>query len=165
MICGEVDEATKAEMPPCEDWTPVYIYMKLVRIVAKVSGRVFVGPDLCKDEQYLDSGINYTMELIGAQRKIKEINPWLRPFLAPRLPEVKSLRKREQMAKDFLAPIIQARRDAEKDPEYQKPDDMLQWFMNRGAEYGKDTVESFAKIQLGITFAAIHTTSLTATNM
>lgn len=152
-------------MPPCEDWTPVGIYMKLVRVVAKVSGRVFVGGELCRNKDYLDSGIHYTLELIGAQRAIKNLNPWLKPILAPRCPEVQRLRKRERMATDFLRPIIQARREAEKDPDYQKPDDMLQWFLNRSSDYGVDTVQRMASIQLGIIFAAIHTTTLTATNM
>ncbi|KAF2116783.1 cytochrome P450 monooxygenase-like protein [Lophiotrema nucula] len=161
-ICVEVDEAMKAEMPACDDWTNVSIYMTLVRIIAKVSGRVFVGPELCRNQDYLDAGINYTMELIAAQREIKKVRPMLRPFLAPRLPEVKRLRKREEEAKVLLEPIVQARLDALKKPGFEKPDDMLQWFINRGE--GAD-LHKLAKLQLGVIFAAIHTTSLTVTNI
>lgn len=165
IICAETEEAVRDEMPACEDWTPVYIYMKLVHVIAKISGRVFVGPELCKDKDYLDAGINYTMDLITAQRQIQDIRSWLRPFLAPRLKSVQQLRKREKQARDLLAPIVAARREAEKKggPEYQKPDDMLQWMMNR---HGEDvSVEKLAIQQLGLIFAAIHTTSLTATNV
>ncbi|KAF2017328.1 cytochrome P450 monooxygenase-like protein [Aaosphaeria arxii CBS 175.79] len=165
IICQEVDEAVKEELPPCEDWTTVYIYMKLVHIVAKVSGRVFVGPELCRDQDYLDSGINYTMELIGAQQAIKLMHPWLRPFLASRLPQVKNLRRREKLAKQFLEPVVQARRNAEKDPDYEKPDDLLQWFLNRTNDYGIDSTAYIAQMQLGTIFAAIHTTTLTTTNI
>ncbi|KAF2798515.1 cytochrome P450 monooxygenase-like protein [Melanomma pulvis-pyrius CBS 109.77] len=165
LICAEVDEAMREEMPPCEDWTGEYIYMKLVNVVAKVSGRVFVGPELCRDQGYLDAGINYTLELMNAQRAIKDMRPWIRPFLAPRLPEVRLLRRRERQATEFLRPVVQARRDAEKNPDYQKPDDMLQWLLNRSVDYKIDSTAQLAKFQLGITFAAIHTTSLTATNV
>ncbi|KAF2190763.1 ent-kaurene oxidase [Zopfia rhizophila CBS 207.26] len=165
LICSEVDEAMKDEMPPCEDWTPVLIYMTLVRIVAKVSGRVFVGPELCHDKDYLDCGINYTIELIGAQRAVKKLRPAFRPFLAPRLPEIQRLREREKIATNFLRPIVQARRNAMKDPDYQKPDDMLQWSLNRSADFGIESTEKLAKLQLGIIFAAIHTTSMTTTNI
>ncbi|KAF2268140.1 cytochrome P450 monooxygenase-like protein [Lojkania enalia] len=163
ILCEEVDSAVKQELGACKDWTSVPIYMALVKIVAKVSGRVFVGPDLCHDKDYLDAGINYTLELIGAQRAIKEMRPWLRPLLAPRLPEVRRLREREQQAQAFLKPIIKARLDAQKDPEYQKPDDMLQWFMSKGG----DSFDSMrvAKFTLGLIFAAIHTTTMTATNI
>lgn len=165
LICAEVDEAMREEMSPCEDWTGEYIYMKLVNVVAKVSGRVFVGPELCRDQGYLDAGINYTMELMNAQCAVKNMRPWIRPFLAPRLPEVLLLRKREKQATEFLRPVVQARRDAEKNPDYQKPDDMLQWLLNRSVDYKIDSTAHLAKLQLGITFAAIHTTSVTATNV
>jgi hypothetical protein len=55
IICQEVDDALREYMPPCEDWTEVCINQKLVDVVAKVSGRVFVGPELCHDKDYLDS--------------------------------------------------------------------------------------------------------------
>lgn len=165
LICAEVDDAVKEEMPECDDWTGVYIYMKLAKIVAKVSGRVFVGPELCRDEKYLDAGINYTIELMNGQRAVKRVRPWLRPLLAPRLPEIRLLRKREAEAAEFLNPVVQARRDAEKDPDYQKPDDFLQWLLNRRGDYKIESTAHLAKLQLGITFAAIHTTTVTATNV
>lgn len=31
------------------------IYGKLLRIVAKVSGRIFIGPELCRSEKYIDT--------------------------------------------------------------------------------------------------------------
>jgi hypothetical protein len=139
--------------------------MKLVSIMAKVSGRVFVGPELCRNQEYLDAGINYTIELLGAQRAIKQINPWLRPFYAPRLPQVQRLRQRERAARDFLAPVVAARREAEKNPDYQKPEDLLQMFMNRGDDFKVKTPAQLGRALLGIIFAAIHTTTLVTTNM
>jgi cytochrome P450 len=166
VIDVEVKEAMSEEMPACEDWTSVHIYMKLVNAVAKVSGRVFVGPDLCRNKDYLDAAVNYTMDFISARSKIQDMRPWLRPFLAPRLKEVRQLAKREEMARKIIYPVVQARRDAENnDPDYKKPEDMLQWLMNRLEESGDDSIERLAKSQLGLIFAAIHTTTLTATNM
>ena len=154
------------EMPPCEDWTSVHIYMKLVNAVAKVSGRVFVGPTLCRDKDYLDAAVNYTLDIVGAQRKIQDMRPWLRPFLAPRLKEVRTIDSRKEKARKLIAPIVQARREAEKnDPRYKKPEDMMQWLMDRYSASGNDSIDTLAQSQLGLIFAAIHTTTLTATNM
>lgn len=36
------------------------MYKTLVDVVAKISGRIFVGPELCQDPEYLDSASNYT---------------------------------------------------------------------------------------------------------
>ncbi|KAF2199336.1 cytochrome P450 monooxygenase-like protein [Delitschia confertaspora ATCC 74209] len=165
IISREVEEAMRDEMPPCDDWTPVNIYFALVNIVAKVSGRVFVGPELCQDKEYLDAGINYTMDVIEAQRTVKEMKPFLRPFLANRLPAVRRLRDREQRAMNVLGPIVEARIKAESKPGYERPDDMLQWFLNRRTEYGIASTEKIARLQLNLIFAAIHTTTMTATNI
>lgn len=151
-------------MPPCHDWTEVCINKKLVEIVAKVSGRVFVGPDLCQDPEYLESGSNYTVDLMKAVQAIKKTRPWLRPFLAPRLPEIRQLRERERRAAEYLQPIVRERIEAQKnDPDWQQPDDMLQWMVNRSQ--GVNSVAQIAKMQLGLTFAAIHTTTMTTTNI
>ncbi|ORY00362.1 ent-kaurene oxidase [Clohesyomyces aquaticus] len=165
IICSEVEDAMKDEMPTCEEWTTVPIYTTLVKIVAKVSGRVFVGPELCHTEEYQESAISYTMEIINVLNAIKGMRPILRPFLAPRLPEVKNLKDREKKAKAFLEPIAAARKKGMKDPEWKRPDDMLQWMLNRSEEYGVDSTERLVKCQLGLIFAAIHTTTLTLTNI
>jgi hypothetical protein len=124
-IREEVDVALERYLPPCEDWTRITIYKALVDIVAQVSGRVFVGSELCQDPKYLECSINYTMDLVNSVTAIKALRPWLRPVLAPRLPEVQQLRKRERTAAEYLKPIIQQRQYAEKnDPNWQKPDDV-----------------------------------------
>lgn len=152
-------------MPSCEDWTPVCIYGLLTTIVAKMSGRIFVGPDLYLDEKYLEMGIQYTHELMAAQRRVKNMRPLLRPLLAHRTPEVRQLRKREKLAKEFFTPVVEARLQGEKRDDWKEPDDMLQWLLNRREQFKLDTMEKISKLQLGIIFTAIHTTVMTATNM
>lgn len=166
IIFRETEQAVKDEMPPCENWTPVYIYMSLANMIGKISGRVFVGPDLCRDPRYFDAAVNYTLDIVGAQQKIQAMKPWLRPFLAPRLKEVRDLNKREQDLKDLLLPIVNERLAAEKQSgaDSKRPDDMLQWMISRLIKEGNVDVSYLARTQLGLIFAAIHTTTLTATN-
>jgi hypothetical protein len=125
-ICSEVDAAVRHYLPSCDNWTEVCINSKLIDIVARVSGRVFVGQDLASDPEYLDIGANYTVYLIEAVRAIKFIRPWMRPILVPRLPEIKRLRNMEKRAAKHLEPIVRERMEAGKaDPNYQQPDDMV----------------------------------------
>ncbi|KAK4235824.1 hypothetical protein C8A03DRAFT_36300 [Achaetomium macrosporum] len=162
-IADEVQASIRAELPPCDDWTPININRKLLRIVALVSGRVFIGAELSRSEEYLDAAINYTVELMDARRALDQVRPWLRPFVAHRLPEIKKLDARRAQADKFLQPIVEARRRL-KDSE--KPDDMLQWVMDgQGGKFKEYTTEELARLQLGISFAAIHTTTLTTTNV
>ncbi|XP_014550059.1 hypothetical protein COCVIDRAFT_116609 [Bipolaris victoriae FI3] len=166
VICEEVNAAVREYLPTCNDWTEVNINSKLVDIVAKVSGFIFVGPELSSDPEYLDCCSNYTVRLVDAVNAIKTIRPWLRPFLVPCLPEIAKLREMETRAAKHLEPIVRERLAAEKnDPNWQKPDDMLQWLLNQSVGKGTFTAEKLAKMQLTLIFAAIHTTTMTATSV
>lgn len=129
-----------------------------------MSGRVFIGPELCRNEQYLDAAINYTVDLMTARAAVLYLPPWLRRFKAASLPHVKKLDQRIREADAFLQPIVAARRKGEQDPDYVKPDDMLQWMMDNQHKFGEKGNHDLARNQLGLSFAAIHTTCLTTTN-
>jgi hypothetical protein len=151
-----------AELPRADDWTPVHIHPKLLRIVARVSGRVFVGPELCCNEEYLEAAIQYTVEVMNARRAIDNMRPWKRPLLAWRLPEVRLLDERFRRAEAFLRPVVEARMKQTPD---ERPDDMLQWLMDDSqAQFGHQNSARLAQAQLGLSFASIHTTTMTATN-
>ncbi|KAJ3959925.1 hypothetical protein N0V92_003421 [Colletotrichum tropicale] len=140
-VRNEVSNAIQTEFPQSADWSDIRINGKLARIVAKTSGRIFVGPDLCRDEVYLDAAVNYTLDMTAAIQAVGFISPWLRPFQASRAPQVKKLHHRFQQADDFLRPVVTARRQGalhglnEKD----KPDDMLQWLMDSQDKFGQQS--------------------------
>lgn len=164
IIADEVRQSLELSIPSCDDWTEVNIHHSLLRIVGMVSGRVFIGPELCRSEQYLDAAINYTMEVMGAQRAVQNMRPWLRPFLAQSQPEVKRLYQRIAEAEAFLQPVVESRIEAMADLSYEKPDDFLQWLIDGKDKFPDKNSQNLAKVQLGLTFAAVHTTTLTATN-
>lgn len=161
-IADEVQESILRELPPCADWTPVNINQKLLRIVALVSGRVFIGAELSRSEEYLDAAINYTLELMEARRALDQVRPWMRPFVGNRLPEVRKLDQRLRQADKFMRPVVAARHEMRDD---EKPDDMLQWLIDGQDKFKRHTTAELARLQLGISFAAIHTTTLTSTNV
>ncbi|KAH6875624.1 cytochrome P450 monooxygenase-like protein [Alternaria rosae] len=167
IIFSEVQAAMRQHLPPCDDWTEVCINSQLMKIIAQVSGRIFVGPALSQDPDYLDIRCTFTKVLGDAVTAVKRMRPWLRPFLASGLPEIKKLRAIEKRAAKHLEPIVRERIEAEKnDPNWQKPEDLMQWLLTRTSQQGHAvTVESAATLQLGLIFAAVHTTTLSATNI
>jgi cytochrome P450 len=146
-------------LPGCEDWTEINLYSKILPIVAIVSGAIFLGPDLCRREEYVHSSINYTVDLFTAIPKLKLWNPWLRPIGKYWVKELKSVEEHRSKAKEFLRPVIAERRQMAKDGKA-LPDDMLQWMLNKCQDFGL-TDEDMAILQLNLSLAAIHTTSLT----
>lgn len=123
-----------------------------------------MGQELCRDEAYLDAATKYTVELMTAVYIIHFIPVWMRPFLSPFIPQVRKLQRRIRQVEGFLKPIVVARRDAVHKSGYQKPDDLLQWIIDSQMKLGEQDDQELAKLQLGVSFAAIHTTTLTTTN-
>lgn len=80
-----------------------------MRAVAIASRRVFVGPELYCNEEYLNDFVNYTFEVLEAVRAVSEIFLWFRFFLAARTPEVKRVRQCIHEADKFLRPVVAVR--------------------------------------------------------
>ncbi|KAK3385238.1 cytochrome P450 [Podospora didyma] len=166
-ISEEVKEWFGRELPPCDNWTSVNINHKLLRIVGAVSGRIFVGADIARSEEYLDMAINYTVDLMKARHAVDGMKPWLRPFKANSIPEVQQLKARLKSAEAIMRPIVESRQREAAEGNTEKPDDMLQWLMDvqGSTKFASNlSTERLAADQLGLTFAAIHTTTLTSTN-
>ncbi|KAI5918729.1 ent-kaurene oxidase [Camillea tinctor] len=160
-LTAETARTIAEVLPPCDDWTTVTLYPALLRIVAVVSGGIFIGPDLCRSEEYLKASMNYTLAFVNAVSNLKQWNPWLRWFGRYFTPEVDNLFTERKNAHAFFKPIIKKRRAAMKAGE-EMPDDTLQWMINK-ADENKITDDMLAEIQLNLSMAAIHTTTLTVT--
>jgi cytochrome P450 len=163
-IAEEVVDAMRLELPQNADWTEVRMNDKILRIVAMVSGRVFVGPELCRSEAYLDAAINYTVDLMTAVHIIGFIPIWLRPIVSRLLPQVRKVKTRIAEAEKLFRPIVATRQKAAENPDYSKPDDMLQWLIDSQQRFGQLNDAKLAKNQLDISFAAIHTVTMTTMN-
>lgn len=141
------------------------ISQKLLRIVAKVSGSVFVGSSVCRDEEYIDATINYTVEVAQGARQVKDMSPWKRPFFAHSLPGIKELKRRKAQFSKLLRPIIAKRLEAAKSPTYETPDDLLQWLMNNFEDSNNLDAKLMAEFLCSVNFAGIHSTSTTTLNL
>ena len=151
------------ELPQSEDWTPIKLSPKLLRIVAMVSGRVFIGPDHCRDETWIKIAVDYTLNVFAGQRAIKLLRPIWRPFVYRFLPEVKEILARREDARKFLVPIVQQRKAMQGGWGNNKPDDMMQWMLEKADAWNVKGDDRQAFQQLTLTMAAIHTTTMTVT--
>ncbi|KAH7244505.1 cytochrome P450 [Fusarium redolens] len=158
----EVRSALTDELPDCDDWTNVQFSEKLIRVVSRVSGRAFVGANLCRSEEYIDHTINYTRDVMLGVHAVGQVKKWLRSLLASSLPEIQQLNRRRKLAADFFMPVVLERIEKAKQD---KPEDLLQWLIDmQAAKYGDISASELARKQLDISFAAIHTTNAVALN-
>ena len=147
-----------SELPPSSDWTETTIDEKLWKIVSRSTGRIFTGPECCREPAYLKGSINFSLDLSIASREIRKIPRLLRPFLATRLPTTKRVHQHLQDYVDILGPVIQARKEeaAAKGSDYQKPEDMTQWMIDMCGKIGQKEVMHMAFEQSIISFSGIN---------
>lgn len=139
------------------DWTPFQPYMILAYSVARISSLVMVGPELCRNEEWLNMAVSTTMAVFaGAQTIRQKYSPqwrWLASYFDPGSKLAYAGRKR---AGELLRPVYEKRRaDAARG---KKSLDAIQWLINASPN-GKKNMVDLADDQLFLTLAAIHTTS------
>lgn len=155
-----------AEFPACEDWTPLSIFNVILRIVAIVSGNIFVGPDLCRHEVYLNAALKFTTDTAAATQEVKRWPKYFRSA-AVRLglcPSIQKAQAHRRALFDLFKPMLEERK-ALMEADRPVPDDLFQWMLEKSMKHGIVNLQHLTDMQLLIIFAAIHTTTLSATAM
>uniref|UniRef100_L7JGD0 Ent-kaurene oxidase n=1 Tax=Pyricularia oryzae (strain P131) TaxID=1143193 RepID=L7JGD0_PYRO1 len=158
-------DAVLSEIPQSSDWTEVDVHHQLVRIVTIVSGWMFVGPDFCRTDEYMDLAAHYAADAFGGPLVLQMFPKALRSIVAPLVPPVRRVWKAHRRIAALLGPAI-AQRQRNTGPGSQPaPDDMLQWLIDNRHQF-PDEIKGdgdIARLQLALSAVAIHTTALTAT--
>lgn len=155
---AEVDYAVKQNIGLCETWTAIKPRGAMSRVAALMSGRAFVGLPLSREDKWVEATVNYTGDVSRAWMVLR-LTPWyIRPFFAPFLPEVKSLKRQRDMNEKMLAPLLgKEPLPAEKDEKKIPGGDMINWFRQQYKE--KPTAAQLGRDQLLATFASIYNLS------
>ncbi|PSS38083.1 hypothetical protein PHLCEN_2v63 [Hermanssonia centrifuga] len=157
-IRDEIVAAFGDVIPVADDWVKVPALKTMMRIVARVSNRVFVGLPKCRDADYIQLNVRFTIDVVMGARLLSLFPNFLKPFAGRYLTTVpKSIERGVR----HVGPIIRARyENMEKygDNWEDKPNDMLQWLME-AAEGEEREVRALVLRILTINFAAIHTSS------
>ncbi|KAF4982027.1 hypothetical protein FZEAL_2277 [Fusarium zealandicum] len=156
----EFEHILATEFPACEDWTPVKWQPFSLRAIARLSGRAFVGPSINRNEQWMDTTINFAVHVFTACVKLQMFPEWARPVGQYMVSELRQIRKDIKIAKEMLKPILEERlRDRELASGEDAPDDMISWLIEALPEDEKDDLTTHAELQLILAAASIHTTN------
>lgn len=140
----------------------------MLGIFARSSSRIVAGETLCRNEKWLETVKNYTIDVGITVIVLRPFPKFLRPLVARMLPSVHRLKKRMAWVKsELFVPMINYRRHAERvDPKYEKPDDYLQWIMDL-ADNPKDKEPSFMahNVFIIMTLAFVHTSTMLTTHL
>ncbi|KAI0099189.1 cytochrome P450 [Nemania sp. FL0031] len=167
IIKNELDFSLEVEVPDCKDkWVEVQIYDILLRIVARVSARVFMGPHVCRDEEWLAASIHFTENVFMTVMTLRRFPAYLHPILGPLLPSYWRIISNLSAARRIIEPMVRERRVAADSGggSGEKANDLLQWMMDiANDEEGKP--HKLAHRQLLLSLASIHTTTMAAAHI
>jgi len=145
-----------------KEWKLITVLPATMQIVSRTSNRIFVGLPLCRDPEYVQLNIDYTVTIFTRGQMIGLLPEFLKPIVAPFLsPRKSSLRH----ALKFLKPILEER--LEQDNKYgrdrpDRPNDLISWLLDI-AVGDERTAPALALRILATNMAAIHTSSTTLT--
>jgi cytochrome P450 monooxygenase-1 len=132
----------------------VHLYQTALPLIAQVSIRAFLGPELCRNQRWVEINTQYTIVALGA---VNALRRWPRVFL-PIVhwfhPQVKKTRALLNEARTILRPTHE-KRARELAAGKEAPPDALTWFeeLAKGQPYDPTVA------QMTFTVASIHATT------
>ncbi|KAK7757857.1 hypothetical protein SLS62_000235 [Diatrype stigma] len=115
-------------VPACPDWTPVTLYPILTQLFARIAARVMVGPELCRNDEWLGLALSYTEVSMKAIRGVRARFPPALRFLAQYLDSnTQAVLRLRRRAAEMLSPYLETRRS---DSDRGQSEDALQWLLD-----------------------------------
>ncbi|KAL8400955.1 hypothetical protein RB594_001108 [Gaeumannomyces avenae] len=142
------------------DWTETPIYDTMLGVVARLSSRVFLGPELCRDAAWLDITMNFTKVEMRAYVSLGFFPYLLRPIIAFFDPTCRAIVRERARATLIIEGELERRRKEEQEcaakgvapPTY---NDAITWCESEARGRPINPTD----FQLNLSFAAIHTTT------
>ncbi|KAK5999317.1 hypothetical protein QM012_005592 [Aureobasidium pullulans] len=165
MISPLSEEARAALLeiyPQDQEWQTIDLKAANLALVARLSSRIFLGRELCRNRDWLRITVEYTVDLMIAAERLRHVPGPLRRLVHWWLPEAQKLRAEVKQAGDIIRPVLEHRRKekATLSAQGQPPieyDDAIDWFeqiaTSRARKYDPEIVQLF------LSTVAIHTTN------
>lgn len=99
----------------------------LLRLVARVSSRVFLGEEVCRNEDWLTVTQNYTVDGMMAAQELRLWPAPLRFFVHWFLPSCKRARAHVKEARRIIGALLQKRRTLKSQGEAGEFEDAIEW--------------------------------------
>lgn len=131
----------------------------ILQLVARISSRVFLGPELCRNEAWLRITREYTVTGFLAGEGLRMWPEFMRPFVHWVLPDCRKLRKEVSEARSIIESTVDRRRQLKDEPllgAKMCPNTTMQ--LNGSRKQPKARLDP-TPLQLSLSLAAIHTTT------
>ncbi|KAK1983700.1 cytochrome P450 [Colletotrichum cereale] len=135
-------------------WHQINPREDIVRIISRLSTRVFMGEELCRNEDCVRATGNYTTAAVYAGAELNQYPRWARPFIHWFFPSCWGVRSLLAKCRKTLKPHLERRNALVRGDTSVAFDDSIQWY----EQECKDKFDP-ATEQISMSLVAIHTTS------
>ncbi|KAH6639959.1 trichothecene C-8 hydroxylase [Truncatella angustata] len=142
------------------EWHTVALKSTILQLVARISSKVFLGDQLCRNQKWLDISVGYTTNVFAAAEELRLWPRPLRNIVHWFLPRCRVARKQVKEARNIVQPLVESRNreNAERLAAGKEPvlyNDAIQWCEDnaKGSDFDAPIM------QLMMSVVAIHTTT------
>ncbi|CAG8247354.1 unnamed protein product [Penicillium salamii] len=142
------------------EWHEVALYFSIQRLVARLSCKIFLGDEMCRNEDWLRVITDYARHSIQASDALQLWPKIVRPIVAMCMQSTRMLKKEVQAARSIMKPVLEKRLKNKENalkngmaPEIHN--DATQWMEDVAAGRRYDP----ALMHLGLALVAIFTTA------
>ena len=143
-------------------------YEMCLRLVARISARVFLGLPVCRDEDWLEASIRYTENIFQTVITLRAFPSVLHPFLVRLLPSWYRIHKNIATARRLIVPLMLSYREGialGQDYTDEERSTLLNWMIDEGVTDVETDPDKMAHRQLIMSLGAIHTTTMATVHM
>jgi cytochrome P450 len=154
-LSTEATHVLQTQWTDATEWHDIQLKPAILKMVAQLSSRIFLGDKICRNPDWLDITINYTINAFTAAQELRLLPEFLRPFAVRYLPTSRKAQGQLKQARKIINPVLKERRAAERAGKGVEYHDAIQWLedTSKGRPYDP------AAAQLALSAAAIHTTT------
>ncbi|CZT49092.1 related to gibberellin cluster-GA14-synthase [Rhynchosporium secalis] len=155
-VSNEASDVLKSSWTDDKSFHKVHLYQTALTLIARVSILAFLGPDLCRNQRWVEINTQYTVVALGAVNALRKWPRFLLPMVHWFHPQVRATRALLNEARTILGPTHE-KRARELAAGKEAPSDALTWFeeLAQGQPYSYDPTVA----QMTFTVASIHATT------
>ncbi|GKT88318.1 hypothetical protein Ct61P_06168 [Colletotrichum tofieldiae] len=141
-----------------QEYAPIALYDAIAMAVARISNRVYIGTQFCRNQGFLQNAADYAQAVVLSAEILRLFPEWMKGTIVKYLPVMRYRHDGFNYLRDF----IQERLDGKVDENGNKPHDLVQWLIDAAPPIEK-TAPQIAERIMALNVASIHTTTMVFT--
>ncbi|KAF9535150.1 cytochrome P450 [Crepidotus variabilis] len=157
-VHAELIEAFEENIPRTTEWIKLKALDSVLKVVSRASNRVFVGVPLCKNPEWNELSIQFTIDVVQTANILRFLPSFMRSSINKLISKVEI--RTEKALLMLRSTIAQRRRERQEkgNDDTGRQADLLSWLMD--AAKGHETEDWYLTSRmLTVQFSAIHTSS------